>query len=258
MIFEIGTVGLVQRGYVKGARDPERYRFLFVPRVQYAVFEELFTAAPPSSPRDVLDHFFSSYFNAWLDYQGDLRQKCWITAFAPRLAQVEASVANFFASYPDGRLIQLIRDPRTWYPSAKHHRQSEGDSRQLEDILQPWLVSTESILRNKTRYGDKVVILRFEDLVADTEATMRQIANMIGIEYDPILLEPTFNGRSMRANSSFAVARSGVIKTPLNRDSMLSAEDRRLIESQGLALYEKAATMALDVAGTRPRVGVGL
>ena len=61
----------------------------------------------------MLDAYFTSYFNAWLDnqnlYTGPKRV---VTGFTPRLAMDEGSVERFFAAYPDGTLVSIVRDPR--------------------------------------------------------------------------------------------------------------------------------------------------
>ena len=44
-----------------------------------------------------------------------------------------------------------------------------------------------------------------KDLVSRTESTMAALAERLGIAMSPVLLTPTFNGRPIRANSSYAV-----------------------------------------------------
>ncbi len=247
LLFESTVVKRMQLGYTKGARNVVRHRFLFAPYVQQRVFMALWNADPPASRRGVLDHYFSSYFNAWLNYNvtnhnGTLDGKRWITAFAPRLAQKAASVAGFFASYPDGRLIQIIRDPGTWYASAKNQPRWAKVDASLDLLASAWRASAEAILRNKAAHGDGVIILRFEDLVGNTEQTMQKLACMLGIDYAPILAEPTFNGLPIRANSSYSVEQSGVIRAPLARQAMLSDSESHIIEACSRSLYEEVAS----------------
>jgi hypothetical protein len=256
-LFDMNFPRFVRRGFTKGDRDPTRHSFLLIPRVQYRLFKHLFETAPPASPRVILDYFFTVFFGAWLNYQGDLTQKRWVTAFAPRLAHDETNMARFFATYPDGRLIQIVRDPRSWYPSAKNHVKSGFGNKGAEHILSRWRLSAESMLRNKSRYGNRITILRFEDMVGRTEPTMRELASNLGISFDPILLEPTFNGRVMRANSSFDVAQGGVIAAPLAREKMLADDERRLIDERCGALYQRVLAEALIVGDRPARIGVG-
>ncbi|HZS64117.1 MAG TPA: sulfotransferase, partial [Xanthobacteraceae bacterium] len=193
LLYEPYTAGLLRRGFSKGEQDPDRRPFFLVPRIQYRVFLRLMAAEPPQNARDILDHFFTAYFNAWLNYRGDLRTKKWIAAFAPRLAHDAGNVAQFFRDYPDGLLIQIVREPKAWFASARRHG-ADSAAKSAEEILAAWRASAESILRNRAAYPGQVIVLRFEDLVGSSEPTMRQLAQQLGIDYDPILLRPTFNG----------------------------------------------------------------
>jgi Sulfotransferase family len=245
ILFEARTMRLMRGGYTKGERDPERHAFLLVPRVHHAVFKTLFEQARPATPREVLDLYFTSYFTAWLNYQGNLDTKRWITTFAPRLANSERAVESFFETYPDGRLIQLIRNPKSWYPSAKRHRNRELEIVSPSAVLEMWRISGNAILRNKARFGDKVLILRFEDLVGRTEEMMRCLAGSLDFEYSPILSQPTFNGRPTRANSSFAVRSHGILEDPLMRASTLSESESELIERRYSDLYGEISARAI-------------
>ena len=68
------------------------------------------------------------------------------------------------------------------------------------------------------------------------------------VVYDPILLEHTFNGFRIRANSSFADNESGVIAAPLTRANLLSEDERVLLDRECVAFYEDVSTHKLTVA----------
>jgi hypothetical protein len=259
LLFDSKITEMVREGYSKGkiSQNSRRHPFFYVPRLQYAIYRHLYASEPPANPREILNHFLTGYFNAWLNYQGDLKAKRWITAFAPCLANHEANVAAFFATYPDGRIVQVLRDPATWYPSAKQHRKSAWSRKTIEDFLDMWCLSAKAMLRNKARYPDKVIIVRFEDLVGDTARTMRSIARELHIAFDPILLTPTFNGRPIRANSSFAVETSGVLNDTLNRQKTLTAEERALVEQRCRAIYDQTCAASLRPTEIPLRAGVG-
>src|SRR5206468_7078716 len=78
------------RGYAKVSRpdlDHDTFPFLFSLRLQKRIFDECVARRSPRRPRDVLDCYLTSYFNAWLDnhnlYAGPKRV---VTAFVPGLA----------------------------------------------------------------------------------------------------------------------------------------------------------------------------
>ena len=122
-------------------------------------------------------------------------KKKYVTAFTPRLSFKQENMDFFFEVYPDGRLISLIRDPRNWFPSAlRHGPKLYGDIKLA--ILQ-WNESAQAMLRNKELYGDRIRLLKFEDLVGDTEAVMRYLSKFLDIEFEDILVVPTFNKSSI-------------------------------------------------------------
>ena len=245
MMYDPNLARLVSRGYKKGEANPERKPFLIMPQVQYRLFKHLFDETPPTSRRMILDYFFTAFFNGWLNYQGDLAQKRWITAFAPRLAVDESNVKAFFECYPDGRLIQIVRDPRTWYASLKNHTKTGAIRQDPPRAISKWIRSAKSMQRNKRQYGQRVIVLSFEELVGQTDATLRAIARELAVEYDQALLEPTFNGQTMKANSSFPVEQVGLIAAPLERAGLLSADEQQLIEREGRSLYDSLAKQTL-------------
>jgi hypothetical protein len=151
----------------------------------------------------------------------------------------------FFEIYPDGRLISLIRDPKNWYPSAARHKPHiYGD---IEEALDLWLKSARAILWNKERYGDRVCILTFEDLVDKTESVMHYLADFLGIKFDDILLTPTFNKFPIKANTSFNAQHHGIINTTLNRYKTLSDEQLNIINQMSADLNSQVLDLAVRV-----------
>jgi hypothetical protein len=227
------------------------FPFLFLPRLQKAIFDACVAAGRPASERAVLDCYFTSYFNAWLDnhnlYPGPKKV---VTGFTPRLAMERANVERFFAAYPDGTLISIVRDPRAWYVSASKH--PVGDYAHVERALDLWRRSAEAALEASERYGERVVLLTYEQLVLDTEATMELLAERLGITMSPALLEPTFNGRAILANSSESVGQHGILRERVDayRDS-LDAETAALIAGLAGDRYEQAVAAAAGPARLR-------
>jgi hypothetical protein len=240
----------VDSGYVKEKLkrrenlQPDVFPFVCSPKLQQLLFEACVASRQVERERDVLDCYFTSYFNAWLDnhnlYSGPKKV---VTGFTPRLSLELQRVELFLAAYPDGTLISIVRDPRAWYASATRHRKYYR--RDFDEAVGLWRQSTEAALAADERFGARVILLTYEELIEDTEATVAAIADRIGITMAPELLLPTFNGRPIRANSTDAVDGHGILQGRVNayRD-LLDRETIARIEKSAGDLYERAASIA--------------
>ena len=222
--------------------DKGYYPFILPPALQRTIFlDEVERRSPISSEREILDCYMTSLFNGWLDNQ-NLRgaEKRWVVAFSPRRAGGER-LDKLFELYPDGRLISIIRDPLSWYSSAQG-RDPEADP---EGLLELWKRSAREMLEADGRHGERVFIVRFDDLVLDTAQTMRRLAGFLEIEFDPRLTTPTFNGYPVGANSSYKVRATGVVTDPVERHKkLLSAEQRELVSGECEQLYREVVSLA--------------
>jgi hypothetical protein len=204
-----------QEGYVKGKADKETFPFVFIPALQRKIFLDYIHSVQSITARDVFNGYLTSYFGAWLNNQNYNGQKKFITAFSPRLAIIKENVDLFFETYPDGRLISLIRDPQNWLPFARIHWPEKYEDVSL--AVNQWNECAQAMLWNKEKYGDSVCLLRFEDLLSKTEAVMRYLADFLGIAFDDILLVPTFNRFPIKVNASSSTEDHGIADRPLSK-----------------------------------------
>lgn len=195
-------------------------------------------ALPKPTQRAVLDCYFEAFFAAWKDWPASGRER-WVTGFTPFTITVADSVARWERDYPDGRLVTLVRDPRSWRVSSRRHApRAHGD---LAESMGVWRHSAASSMAMAERLPGRVLVTTYERLAGDTEATMRRIARFLGIAFRPSLLQPTFLGRKLRPNSSFAVAEYGVNQQGIDRSADLDPAERAFIEREALPLYEEIA-----------------
>jgi Sulfotransferase family len=220
------------------------YPFMLPPAFQRRLFlDEVERRRPITSSRAILDCYMTSLFNGWLDNQ-NLRgaDKRWVVAFSPRRAWGER-LETLFELYPDGRLISILRDPLSWYTSAEG-RSLEPDPERLVEL---WKRSVAEMLEASRRHRERVSIVRFEALVRDTEATMRNLADFLKIDFDPQLTVPTFNRHPTGPNSSYEIPRTGLVTDPLERyKKHLSEEQQEFVRGECEALYEEALSVLSD------------
>ena len=148
------VIRLSRRAYYKKGekRRVTIHPFIFDYPLQRDLFQQLMQERPPSSPRGVLDHYLTSLFNAWYDYQNLYRggDKRFVSAFTPRVLMEPLSVERFDRQYPDGLVLSSVRHPAGWYASAIRHKYEERYG-SLAAVLDLWLRSTRTILDAKAR-----------------------------------------------------------------------------------------------------------
>jgi len=252
VLFETIVIEHALEGYKKGRRDRESFAFFFVPSLQKKIFLAHFEADPRPTLRDVFDAYMTSYFGAWINNQNINGQKKIVTAFTPRLAEEKESLEYFFEIYPDGRLISVVRNPVNWYPSAlRHVPEKYGE---LRGAISQWNESNLVTIQNKRRYGDRVCIIQFEDLIGKTEVVMRHLAGFLGLEYNEILLLPTFNKFPIQAHTSFDVKKAGILNGSLSRYQRLSEQELETIERLTRDTWQSVLNQAVRFEG-QPRRG---
>jgi Sulfotransferase family len=226
-------------------RDEETFPFELQPDLQRAIFAACASDREPTL-RNLFDCYFTSYFTAWLDYENlSTGEKRWVVGFEPGVARSLSRRTAVRSIYPDGRVVSILRDPWSWYASA---RRWEPRWAELEPALDHWCRVAKGTLKWRRHQGKQkreVRVVTFESLLVETEETMRRIAGWIGIEFRPELTQPTFNGRPIRANTSFADVRTEVSTAPLERArGELSPDEVDYIEARAGEVYRTMAKKA--------------
>jgi hypothetical protein len=246
ILFEDIVVRHMRYGYKKMEKYTDAFLFIFLPALQREIFFKYLDSVKANTIRNVFDAYMTSYFWAWVNNQNLLGHKKFITGFTPRLATLKENMKAYFDIYPEGRLISVIRDPKNWFPSAvRHNLEKYGDVKQA---LNQWNESAQGMLWNKEKYGDRVCIINFEDLIQRTEAVMRYLAEFLNIQFDDILVTPTFNKTPIKPNTSFKLEDPGIIVSVLNRYKTLSPDELNVVDEMSGALYSKVLGVVTSIS----------
>jgi hypothetical protein len=90
-----------------------------------------------------------------------------------KTSYVERYADQIFGAYPGAVMIHLIRDPRDRYASAiKRWGTQKG---RVGGATARWLYSVGLARRNLKKYPDQYRVVRYETLVSQPEATVREI-----------------------------------------------------------------------------------
>jgi hypothetical protein len=224
-----------REGYKKEREDKETFPFVFISSLQREIFLNCIDSLQSMTMRDIFDAYMTSYFGAWLNNQNYYGSKKFITAYTPGLGIIKENMESFFEVYPDGRLISVVRDPKSWFPSAK--KRWPGSYTEVGQAVRAWNKSAQAMLWNKEEYGDCVCLIQFEDLVSNTEAVMRYLAEFLGIEFDDSLLVPTFNKFAIKVDTSFKVEDQGTLNSLLSAEKTLTEHEVDKIEKETSEIY---------------------
>jgi hypothetical protein len=246
MLFQTEFGQFAAHGYRKPGKvgeKPPALRFHYSPQEHYRAFIRLLNARrereafrakyfgrllPCSlNSRTVLDCYFGAFFHAWP--AGRAPAPRYVSGFLPGLAEKPRNVVAFFADYPDGRLVTIMRNPADWFVSRRAHTR-DGVARydDLEREMAVWNRMAGNTLRYRRDYGDRFLLLSFRDLVTDREGTMRRLAAWCGIDFDPALLRQTFAGNRIGPNTNFHDSPERRPEAVLERSTCLSDHERRL------------------------------
>lgn len=135
---------------------------------------------------------------------GSVNNKRWVE----KTTSSEIYAKYIFDWFPKAQFIHIVRDPRDNYASLKsgwnvRYGQRNDDPRyMLQSMIDRGRLGVELAGHNEKRYGEsRYLIIKYEDLVADTKKQMMKICDFLKIEYNDCLLKPTVLGMPWKGNN---------------------------------------------------------
>jgi hypothetical protein len=135
---------------------------------------------------------------------------------------VEKSVENAeFAAvlknnFPGAKFIHIIRNPYATVVSLRKYNTMRGNYPYLGWIINALENNYHYSIINPLHVTDYLVV-RYEDLITDTETKMREISCFLEIPFNEIMLRPTALGKLWPGNSVNGIAFSGVSADPIGK-----------------------------------------
>lgn len=239
---EYSSYKLAREGFSKSIYGHRKNKFLFSLKIQKEIFFKFYKKG---SGRELLNAYFTSYFNAWLNCRFIYEDAKYICGFQTNII-TEADGENcFWNYYPDGYIISIVRSPRNWCASVrKFNKKLSENTIQAEMLV--WKKNVEGIIKEKAARPDRVIVINFDDLIVNTENVVRLLSERLDISYSPTMLTPTFNLEHVDSNSSHKVVRGKVDKNVLKRDDELSLEEVEYINRECTPLFEKCLNDCIE------------
>lgn len=151
---------------------------------------------------------------------------------------IERHTDRLLTEYPEARVLHMMRDPRDRLASVMSRW--TGRRSAVAVGTAGWLWSARLASHNAARYPDAYRIVRYESLVSDPEAELREICDFIGEPYDEQML--TMSGasrfRDAGSNSSYGPRTAGSITTESIRKYEAVLAPRQIAYVQNAARTE--------------------
>jgi len=127
--------------------------------------------------------------------------------------------------YPHAKFIHIVRNPYAAVVSTRKFKTLNGRYPYLGTILESLESSYYYAFQNPLSIDDYLV-LKYEDLLLETEAQMRQVASFLDIPFEETMLVPTALGEEWKGNSMSGQGFNGVSTYPLTawKDQITSLE----------------------------------
>jgi hypothetical protein len=151
-------------------------------------------------------------YAATVAYMASLAGKTMVSEQTPRNIFYAGRLLEL---YPQARVVHIVRDPRGVLASQKNRwkvRKLGGKNVPIAEIIRLWFnyhpVTMSQLWRRATAAAlaleshPRVTLVRFEDLVNNPEATVGELSNWLGLEFNAAMLDvPQWGSSNVRHNS---------------------------------------------------------
>jgi hypothetical protein len=151
-------------------------------------FEALMEGTPKGTAT-LMAAFFTATFDVWHNLARSGREHVWV-GYSPVFG-IDAD--RFLSDMPRGHLLHIVRNP--WSAYAETRRRPVPLS--LAHYVEAWTVLQTVVLAAQETWGERITVVRFEDLCEDPRAALQPFCRRVGIEPASLQPAPSWNGRRL-------------------------------------------------------------
>jgi hypothetical protein len=171
--------------FVSKFRD---YPFELSDEERRARYEDLIAESGRSAAANV-EAFFRATFDVWHDRAASGRESVYV-GYSPILV-VDAD--KILESMPGAHFLHVVRNPWSAYADTKKRPVPLG----LADYMLGWSLNQHAAFIAQERFPDRFHLVRTEDVLADSVATLGAVCEKMGLRSSETLGTPTWNGNKL-------------------------------------------------------------
>lgn len=168
--------------------------------------------------------FFRATFEAWRNHVRKNSQ-CMYVGYSPIVA---VDSEKILSDFPEGHVLHVVRNPWSAYADTK----KRAVPLSLEHYMTAWTLSQYYALLAAQRHPDRFHILRCEDILQDPVATLGAFCERLGLDADPALAGPSWNGTPLEEVYPWGTIRRPTTEANLETARELSPAEREAIAAR--------------------------
>ncbi|OGG04266.1 hypothetical protein A2Z33_03905 [Candidatus Gottesmanbacteria bacterium RBG_16_52_11] len=173
---------------------------------------------------NLMEAFYRSTFEAWKTRKNSGREIVYV-GYSPIIG-VDSD--KIIADFPDSIILHIVRNPYAAYAETKRRPVPYTLSR----YTRTWNIMQLAALNFAGQYPKNVVVVRFEDMVADKVGFFRKLSKTLGIRYSDTMTYPSWNGKKLDHQYPWGTIEIPTEKANRETTNELNRSERELISSQ--------------------------
>jgi hypothetical protein len=180
--------------------------------------------ALPLARASFIEAYFRSTFDTWKNYARTGKETHYVGYNPVQVLDTDKILRDF----PNGHVVHVVRNPYSGY----------SDTSKRPFPLSPvkyawtWNLSQHYALTYQDKYRDRFHIVRFEDLVADTRATMGKLLGELGLPMADECLFPSFNRTRLKEVYPWGTIRIPTPEVNIATANEISVESKQVIRTE--------------------------
>jgi hypothetical protein len=139
----------------------------------------------PRTRANIVEAFYRSTFKVWKTLKRSGQEKAYV-GYSPIIG---VDTDKMVADFPDGIMLHIVRNPYAAYAETKRRPVPYN----LEKYVRIWNYMQMTAINFQERYPQNMIVVRYEDLVADKAKFFRNLSLKLGIGYSETMLYPSWN-----------------------------------------------------------------
>ena len=170
-----------------------------------------------------VEAFYKSTFLAWKNYNSSGKEEIYVGYNPVQILDAEKIVADF----PNSKIIHIVRNPYSAYAETKHRPAPLS----LQRYIHTWNVTQLSAVNYSTLFPNNVIIVKFEDLIANPKKFFTTLSTTLGISFEENLLYPSWNGRKLDNQYPWGTIQYPTVAYNIEKIKELSKKEHEEIKS---------------------------